>query len=243
MARSSLFDAETKFYYLQSRYYDPELGRFINADTFASTGQGILGNNMFAYCGNNPISFSDPSGHARKQLPFCLNDDLGYIYDQHDNPWGDMQLGSSTVGKMGCGLVAIFNAMITLGDPRPFSEIYDFFDSYPSGLMDHGKHGLFVGYVAAYFFHEGYDVVIGSSYDIDQFIRYAESADACILLYQAGEIFKPYGHYVEFSKYPGGYIGRNTAEDYGVFVFESPVEYGYAEDRFFFFGVFVYKPN
>ena len=50
-------------YYLQSRYYNPELGRFINADAFASTGQGLLGNNMLAYCGNNPINRKDSSGN------------------------------------------------------------------------------------------------------------------------------------------------------------------------------------
>ena len=38
------------------------MGRFINADTFTSTGQGILGNNMFAYCGNNPVARVDSSG-------------------------------------------------------------------------------------------------------------------------------------------------------------------------------------
>ena len=53
---------ETRFYYLQSRYYDPELGRFLNSDSYASTGQGILGNNMFAYCQNNPIAYVDPLG-------------------------------------------------------------------------------------------------------------------------------------------------------------------------------------
>ena len=47
---------------MQSRYYDPEVGRFINADGYVSTGQGILGNNMFAYCINNPISFFDILG-------------------------------------------------------------------------------------------------------------------------------------------------------------------------------------
>ncbi len=49
-------------YYLQSRYYNPEIGRFINADAFASTGQGALGNNMYAYCLNNPVMCSDPTG-------------------------------------------------------------------------------------------------------------------------------------------------------------------------------------
>jgi len=60
--RGYYYDAETGFYYLRSRYYDPEIGRFLNADALVSTGQGILGNNMFAYCGNNPVNFYDPSG-------------------------------------------------------------------------------------------------------------------------------------------------------------------------------------
>ena len=51
-------------YYLQSRYYDPELGRFINADNYPSTGQGLLGNNMFAYCNNNPVIHYDSCGTA-----------------------------------------------------------------------------------------------------------------------------------------------------------------------------------
>ena len=63
--RGYVYDPESELYYLQSRYYDPEVGRFLNADSFASTGQGILGNNMFAYCGNNPCVYSDPCGSSR----------------------------------------------------------------------------------------------------------------------------------------------------------------------------------
>lgn len=55
-------DSETGFYYLNGRYYDPQIGRFINADSYASTGQGVLGNNMFVYCLNNPVMFVDPQG-------------------------------------------------------------------------------------------------------------------------------------------------------------------------------------
>ena len=58
-------------YYLQSRYYDPDLCRFLNADAFVSTGQGELGNNMFAYCRNNPITRTDISGTADYD---CLDD-------------------------------------------------------------------------------------------------------------------------------------------------------------------------
>ena len=40
------------------------MGRFINADAFVTTGQGLLGNNMFAYCNNNSVCNVDPSGNA-----------------------------------------------------------------------------------------------------------------------------------------------------------------------------------
>jgi hypothetical protein len=40
------------------------MGRFINADALVSTGQGLLGHNMFAYCGNNPVVRADPSGES-----------------------------------------------------------------------------------------------------------------------------------------------------------------------------------
>ena len=55
--RGSCYATETGLYYLQSRYYDPATARFISSDSFASTGQGLLGNNMFAYCLNNPVAF------------------------------------------------------------------------------------------------------------------------------------------------------------------------------------------
>ena len=62
--RGYYYDSETGFYYLQSRYYDPEICRFINADSYTSTGRGYLGYNMFAYCDNNPILYLDSSGEV-----------------------------------------------------------------------------------------------------------------------------------------------------------------------------------
>ena len=61
--RGYYYDSETGFYYLQSRYYDPENHRFINADTYASTDSGdAISCNVFAYCNNNPVVFLDSTG-------------------------------------------------------------------------------------------------------------------------------------------------------------------------------------
>ena len=71
--RGYYYDSETGFYYLQSRYYDPEICRFINADGYASTGQSYLGYNMFTYCNNAPVSFKDSNG--RECLPATPEDE------------------------------------------------------------------------------------------------------------------------------------------------------------------------
>ena len=61
--RGYYYDTETGFYYLQSRYYDPTTRRFLNVDSqLAGTAQ-VQGYNLFAYCLNNPVNFSDPTGH------------------------------------------------------------------------------------------------------------------------------------------------------------------------------------
>ncbi len=66
--RGYYYDTETGMYYLKSRYYDPAVKRFLNADGYVATGQSILGNNMFSYCDNNPVNREDSTGHFWKQL-------------------------------------------------------------------------------------------------------------------------------------------------------------------------------
>jgi len=63
--KSYYLDAETGFYYLQSRYYDPIVGRFINADALLLIGitGTVLGNNLYAYCENNPVNCYDYGGY------------------------------------------------------------------------------------------------------------------------------------------------------------------------------------
>ena len=64
--RGYVYDHETGFYYVSSRYYDPESGRWINADDseiLLEEYEEILQYNLFAYCWNNPVNMYDPDGH------------------------------------------------------------------------------------------------------------------------------------------------------------------------------------
>ncbi len=69
------YDYTTGLYYLQSRYYNPEWGRFLNVDDtnilFASHGE-TLGANLFAYCGNNPVNYADYTGYACEELIYNI---------------------------------------------------------------------------------------------------------------------------------------------------------------------------
>ena len=66
--RGYYFDTETSLYYLQSRYYDPAVGRFINADNYATTYKTSTGANMFAYCLTNPANCKDDGGELANWL-------------------------------------------------------------------------------------------------------------------------------------------------------------------------------
>ena len=61
--RGYYYDTETELYYLQTRYYDPELGRFISQDSLEyADHETINGLNLYAYCGDNPVMNVDPTG-------------------------------------------------------------------------------------------------------------------------------------------------------------------------------------
>ena len=70
--RGYYLDSETGFYYLLSRYYDPVTHRFINSDGYFQSGSIILDANTFAYCANNPVNYSDPTGEHYCGDPTCF---------------------------------------------------------------------------------------------------------------------------------------------------------------------------
>ena len=68
--RGYYYDTETGLYYLNSRYYDPEVGRFINTDSLLGANGDVLASNLFVYCKNNPICQYDPTGHDPEFLSY-----------------------------------------------------------------------------------------------------------------------------------------------------------------------------
>ena len=62
--RGYYYDTETGWYYLNTRYYDPNVGRFLSPDTILGANGGLPGYNLYAYCNNNPVMFADPSGQS-----------------------------------------------------------------------------------------------------------------------------------------------------------------------------------
>ena len=111
--RGYVYDPDTGLYYLQTRYYDPEVGRFINADIYVSTGQGVLGNNMYLYCGNNPIVRADDEGDFWNIVVGAV---VGAIVGgisaalNGDNVWAGIGIGAATGAisgaTLGIGLAA-----------------------------------------------------------------------------------------------------------------------------------------
>ena len=68
--RGYYLDTETGLYYVSSRYYDPEIGRFINADvtTYLGANNDLNSYNLYAYCGNNPVMRIDISGYVWREI-------------------------------------------------------------------------------------------------------------------------------------------------------------------------------
>ena len=128
--RGYYFDAETGLYYLQSRYYDSEVGRFINADSQLNPGTGLTGINMFAYCNNNPVNMADPNGH----MPFfVITAAIGAVVGAvaggiiaaktGKNVWAGIGIGVAGGALLGCGVGAGLGMISGFGAAATASQV------------------------------------------------------------------------------------------------------------------------
>ena len=61
-----VYDESSGLYYLNARYYNPEMGRFISRDTYEGKNEEPSSLHLYLYCANDPVNYVDPSGHERK---------------------------------------------------------------------------------------------------------------------------------------------------------------------------------
>lgn len=84
--RSYYYDEETHLYYLNSRYYNPEWGRFVNVDGIIGDNRECFSYNLYAYVDNNPIIFLDSMGTKKEKwlekLKFALRRAVCAIQDK-----------------------------------------------------------------------------------------------------------------------------------------------------------------
>ena len=86
------YDAETGLQFLNARYYDSALGRFLTADDWDPLQAGV-GTNRYAYGFNNPVNVSDPTGHHGGG---CPGGTCGGTYSDYEN-WGAINAPSGNV--------------------------------------------------------------------------------------------------------------------------------------------------
>ena len=250
--RGYVYDHELEMYYLQSRYYDPMVGRFINADSYVSTGQGIIGYNMFAYCGNNSICRIDSVGTiwmsalrlivkvVIKALKAEQPQKPSYLVNQDAEGIGNLGLGWTTVSHGGCGVLATYNALITLGEYPSFENVLSYYNQWGNNVA-FGLLGIVPETVVKYFKQKGYKVIVSDN--LDGIDIYSTTADACILWYTwIHDDGLPRAHFVHYN-YDKGYSGycAYNAGPYGWAYFKHPSEYILKKKAFYAVGIFIYR--
>ena len=123
--RGYYYDTETGWYYLNSRYYDPQVRRFINADEMIHNGYEFFGCNQFAYGLNNPVNVCDMSGQSptyiSNQYDDMVVEYLGANTKMKDISWG--LLGN--IADNGCGVIATYNVLVAMGMDVSFTSVKD----------------------------------------------------------------------------------------------------------------------
>ena len=152
--RGYVYDNETGLYYLQSRYYDPITGRFLNADVYCNTGNSVLSTNMFAYCENNAVMKYDVTGKDAWWIQSPNSVDLGIYKAGHtslliqEKPgfWWYLYWGNTDVIFRPCGSdsfsLEALNAYLRGFDPRPhhnyYVKSYDIGGTYTKSIYFYG---------------------------------------------------------------------------------------------------------
>ncbi len=140
--RGYVYDEETGFYYLQSRYYNPEVGRFISSDVLLSIGQGVLGHNAYAYCLNNPVNREDSNGNW--SMPNWLKVTIGAVALV-----GAVALTVATGGGAAAVAVGVAKVVGSVAVSTAVSAGVGYLENGKQGAIDGACNGFMFGSLSA----------------------------------------------------------------------------------------------
>ena len=153
--RGYYYDRETGLYYLNARYYDPQIGRFISPDDISYLEPATInGLNLYVYCNNNPVMNADPTGHSAILIGMLIGFGVGALigggfeiakqaynggnWNWHISSWNWGQIGLSALG----GAVAGAISSISLG-----SGVVGYLTAFASGGVGSVLGGMISGSV------------------------------------------------------------------------------------------------
>lgn len=176
--RGYYYDIETGLYYLQSRFYDPAVGRFVNTDSELGINPGLLSHSLFVYCGNSPVFRIDEGGRAwwsvlvkvvkvvvavvtvahivnaavaLSQADYNRSIDTTSLVN--DQKAIKMKLGCKSFADMGCGAAATHNAIILAGGSSSLASVVEFMQAHDLTL---GFAGVYFTNIQLYLKRKGY---------------------------------------------------------------------------------------
>ena len=140
--RGYIYDEETGFYYLQSRYYNPEVGRFISSDVLLSTGQGVIRHNAYVYCLNNPVNREDSNGNW--SMPNWLKVTIGEVALV-----GAVALTVATGGGAAAVAVGVAKVVGSVAVSTAVSAGVGYLENGKQGAIDGACNGFMFGSLSA----------------------------------------------------------------------------------------------
>ena len=239
--RGYYYDTETQLYYLQSRYYSPDLMRFISQDdpVFSNAQGEPLGSNLYVYCLNNPVIFSDSSGtwisfkkaynNLRRTIAYS-----NYNYNRHYDKFKSYISGQGvgTISRLkfgffrmyynGCEVIAIYNALWLRNRRIPISEIA--FEMEVNGASTlfgvFGSNPYFIG-----FYLNAYKVKFNMELSVAKLYKYKKENGVYIISFWTGKMFLSPIHTVAVQYRRGKFVVYNRYDNltdlYSYYSFES----------------------
>lgn len=219
--RGCCYDYNTGLYYVENRYYNPSIGRFINASGAEDNGLAEPNSvdNLFTYWRNHPSWYVDYDANetylANSIANYLYNKQLtetenvsdyydstnDFILNQKNEYISKYRFGYNTIGPVGCGLVAIYNALLLLGDKMEFCDVIRELET--NGVLFQGFCGTHPLAIAQFFSKRGYEVNV----TLNNFDETAANGDAANIMYykhSSGE------HYVAIKYKDESFEGYNT---------------------------------